>query len=145
MVEVTVGSFMIIGFLALVYLALNLGEIGWLDRGRTYTVNAEFDNVSGVKRGASVQVAGVIVGEVSNIMLNEDNLAELSLRIDKSLQIPTDSIVSVKSQGIIGDKYIQITLGGSLDYFSEDEVIIDTESAIDIESLISRFAFGSAQ
>lgn len=145
MVEVTVGSFMIIGFLALVYLALNLGEIGWLDRGRTYTVNAEFDNVSGVKRGASVQVAGVIVGEVSNIMLNEDNLAELSLRIDKSLQIPTDSIVSVKSHGIIGDKYIQITLGGSLDYFSEDEVIIDTESAIDIESLISRFAFGSAQ
>lgn len=145
MVEIAVGMFMVAGFLALIYLAFNLGEVGWLDRGRTYTVNAEFDNVSGVKKGASVQVAGVIVGEVSGVDLNEDRLAQLALKVDKGLRIPTDSIASVKSQGIIGDKFIQITLGGALDYYQENELIVDTESAIDIESLISKFAFGSAQ
>ncbi len=144
-VELAVGLFMVAGFLALVYLALNLGEVGLFDRGRTYTVQAEFDNVSGVKKGAVVQVAGVVVGEVSEITLNQDQLAQLTLKVDKGVQIPTDSIVSVKSQGIIGDKVIQITLGGALDYFQENDLIVDTESAIDIESLISKFAFGSAQ
>lgn len=145
MVEMTVGAFMVAGFLALVYLAFNLGEVGLFDRGRTYTIQAEFDNVSGVKKGATVQVAGVIVGEVSEVKLNEDLLAELTLKLDRTLKVPTDSIASVKSQGIIGDKFIQITLGGALDYFEENEVIFDTESAVDIESLISKFAFGSAQ
>ena len=145
MLEVIVGCFMVIGFGAIVYLALNLGEVPLLDSGSTYSLNAEFDNVSGVKKGAAVQVAGVVVGEVSAISLNEDSLAQLRLRIDKSLQVPTDSIVSVKSQGIIGDKYIQISLGGDLEYFSENDLILDTESAVDIESLISKFAFGSAK
>lgn len=145
MVEMTVGAFMVAGFLALVYLAFNLGEVGLFDRGRTYEIRAEFYNVSGVKEGATVQVAGVVVGEVSGIKLNDDQLAELTLKLDRTLKVPTDSIASVKSQGIIGDKFIQITLGGALDYFEEKDVIFDTESAIDIESLISKFAFGSAQ
>jgi len=145
MIEVVVGLFMVAGFMAIVYLALNLGEVPLLSSGSTYGIQAEFLNVSGIKKGASVQVAGVVVGEVSEILLNEDNLAQLKLRVDNSLQIPVDSIVSVKSQGIIGDKFIQITLGGDLEYFKEDELILDTESAIDIESLISKFAFGSAK
>jgi phospholipid/cholesterol/gamma-HCH transport system substrate-binding protein len=143
--EMTVGAFMVAGFLALVYLAFNLGEVGLFDRGRTYEIRAEFDNVSGVKKGATVQVAGVIVGEVSGIRLNDELLAELTLKLDRTLKVPTDSIASVKSQGIIGDKFVQITLGGALDFFEENDVIFDTESAIDIESLISKFAFGSAQ
>ncbi len=145
MLEVIVGLFMVAGFMAIVYLALNLGEVPLLNSGSTYAVQAEFDNVSGIKKGASVQVAGVIVGEVSEILLNEDSHAQLKLRVDKSLQIPLDSIVSVKSQGIIGDKYIQITLGGDMESFKADELIVETESAIDIESLISKFAFGSAK
>lgn len=145
MLEVIVGLFMVAGFMALVYLALNLGEVPLLDSGSTYSLGAEFDNVSGVKKGAAVQVAGVIVGQVSEISLNEDSLAQLKLRIDKSLRVPTDSIVSVKSQGIIGDKYIQISLGGDLEYFEENDLILDTESSVDIESLISKFAFGSAK
>lgn len=145
MLEVIVGLFMVSGFMALVYLALNLGEVPLLDSGSTYSINAEFDNVSGVKKGAAVQVAGVEVGQVSEITLNEDSHAQLKLRIDKSLRIPTDSIVSVKSQGIIGDKYIQISLGGDLENFKENALILDTESSVDIESLISKFAFGSAK
>jgi phospholipid/cholesterol/gamma-HCH transport system substrate-binding protein len=98
-----------------------------------------------VKKGAPVQVAGVVVGEVEAIKLNEDRYAQITLRVDKDLKIPLDSIVSVKSQGIIGDKYIQITLGGDPENFAPDEIIVDTESAVDIESLISKFAFGSAK
>jgi phospholipid/cholesterol/gamma-HCH transport system substrate-binding protein len=143
--EYIVGLFVIAGFGAIVYLALNLGEVPLLTKASTYTVEAEFENVSGVKNGAPVQVAGVNVGQVSNLALNEDRLAQLTLQVDNTLKIPLDSIVSVKSQGIIGDKYIQITLGGDTEFFQEDELILDTESAVDIESLISKFAFGSAK
>ncbi len=145
MLEVIVGLFMVAGFAAIVYLALNLGEVPLLTSGSTYAVQAEFNNVSGIKKGASVQVAGVDVGEVSAITLNKDHLAQLQLRVDNSLKIPSDSIVSVKSQGIIGDKYILITLGGDTEYFKPGGLIIDTESSVDIESLISKFAFGSVK
>ncbi|MGA7278047.1 MAG: outer membrane lipid asymmetry maintenance protein MlaD [Desulfocapsaceae bacterium] len=143
--EFVVGLFMVAGFAAIVYLALNLGEVPFLTRTSTYTIEAEFENVSGVKKGAPVQVAGVVVGEVEAIKLNEDRYAQITLRVDKDLKIPLDSIVSVKSQGIIGDKYIQISLGGDPENFAPDEIIVDTESAVDIESLISKFAFGSAK
>ena len=144
-VEMAVGMFMVLGFAALVYLALNLGEVSFLDRGSTYYLEAEFDNISGVKEGATVQIAGVVVGEVSGISLNKDSNALLTLKLDKDVTVPLDSIASVKSQGIIGDKYIKISLGGDTENFEEHGLIVDTESAVDIESLISKFAFGSAK
>jgi phospholipid/cholesterol/gamma-HCH transport system substrate-binding protein len=144
-VEMIVGMFMVLGFAALVYLALNLGEVSFLDRGSTYYLEAEFDNISGVKKGATVQIAGVVVGEVSGISLNKDRNAQLTLKLDKGVKVPLDSIASVKSQGIIGDKYIKISLGGDMENFEEHGLIVDTESAVDIESLISKFAFGSAK
>lgn len=143
--EMVVGLFMMLGFAALVYLALNLGEVSFLDRGSSYFLEAEFDNISGIKKGATVQIAGVVVGEVSRVRLNEDRNAQLTFKLDKGVDIPLDSIASVKSQGIIGDKYIQISLGGDLEKFEEHGLIVDTESAVDIESLISKFAFGSAR
>ncbi len=145
LIEFSVGLFVIAGLGAIVYLALNLGEVPFLSQTSTYTIEAEFENVSGIKNGAPVQVAGVNVGQVSRLELNEDRLAQLTLRLDKELKIPVDSIVSVKSQGIIGDKYIQISLGGDTEFFEENELILDTESSVDIESLISKFAFGSAK
>ncbi|MGW8195492.1 MAG: outer membrane lipid asymmetry maintenance protein MlaD [Desulforhopalus sp.] len=144
-IEMTVGLFMILGFGALVYLALQLGEVPFLTSGTTYEIKAEFDNVAGVKKGASVQIAGVVVGDVAEVSLNKDLFAQLALRIDNSLKVPIDSIASVKSQGIIGDKYIQISLGGDEEVFKPGEVLRDTESSVDIESLISKFAFGSAK
>lgn len=143
-VEIVVGLFIIAGFLALAYLAFNLGEIAFFRGAGTYTVHAEFDNVAGVKEGASVQIAGVEVGRVDRIFL-KDQYANLALQIDKDVEIPEDSMASVKSQGIIGDKYIQITLGGAEEPLEEGDLIVDTESSVDIESLISKFAFGSAQ
>ena len=145
LVEIGVGVFILIGFGALVYLALQLGEVPFLSRGKTYVINAEFNNVAGVKKGASVQIAGVDIGEVSEISLSKFDVARVSLRIDNSVKVPIDSIASVKSQGIIGDKYIQLTLGGDEEIFKPNETIVETESSVDIESLISKFAFGSAQ
>ena len=144
-VEIVVGLFMVAGFLAFGYLALQLGEVRWLSSATTYTLQAEFTNVSGIKKGASVQVAGVVVGSVEEIALGDDNYAVITMRLDNALQVPVDSIASVKSQGIIGDKYIQISPGGDPEMFKEGELLTDTESAVDIESLISKFAFGSAK
>jgi phospholipid/cholesterol/gamma-HCH transport system substrate-binding protein len=143
--EMVVGLFMILGFGTLVYLALQLGEVPFFSSSTTYIIKAEFDNVAGVKKGASVQVAGVVVGEVAAVSLGEGEVAVLSLQVDNSLEVPTDSMASVKSQGIIGDKYIQLSLGGDEELFQPGEVLVETESAVDIESLISKFAFGSTE
>jgi phospholipid/cholesterol/gamma-HCH transport system substrate-binding protein len=143
--ELAVGLFMLIGFGAFGYLALQLGEVPFLTASSTYILKAEFDNVAGVKKGASVQVAGVVVGEVADVALSDSEAALLLLKIDKKLKVPIDSMASVKSQGIIGDKYIQLSLGGDETYFKPDEILVETESSVDIESLISKFAFGSAK
>ncbi|MBW2684157.1 MAG: outer membrane lipid asymmetry maintenance protein MlaD [Deltaproteobacteria bacterium] len=143
--EMAVGLFMIVGFCAFGYLALQLGEVSFLTSSTTYIINAEFDNVAGVKKGASVQVAGVVVGSVAAVTLGEDEVAVLALKVDKKLKVPIDSMASVKSQGIIGDKFIQLSFGGDEENFKPGEVLRDTESSMDIESLISKFAFGSAE
>ena len=143
--EMIVGLFMLAGLLAFGYLALQLGEVSILSSSSKYVIKAEFDNVSGVKKGAAVQIAGVVVGDVSGVELGKDELAILYLRLDKGIKVPVDSIASVKSQGIIGDKFIALSLGGGEEILAENAVITETESAIDIESLISKFAFGSAK
>jgi phospholipid/cholesterol/gamma-HCH transport system substrate-binding protein len=141
-VEILVGFFLIIGFLALGWLALQLGEVPWLTGTKTYMLSAEFNNVSGVKVGADVQIAGVTVGKVRQLALNKYKQAVVGMQIDNGVAIPVDSVASVKSQGIIGDKYIQISLGGDESLYKPGEAIVDTESAVDLESLISKFAFG---
>ena len=143
--ELFVGLFMVAGFLAFGYLALQLGELPILSARNTYVLNAEFDNISGLKKGGSVQIAGVVVGQVKRTWLGDDELARVALQLDKGVRVPVDSMASVKSQGIVGDKYIQLTLGGDELFFAEGDLLTDTESAIDLESLISRFAFGSVK
>jgi phospholipid/cholesterol/gamma-HCH transport system substrate-binding protein len=143
--EMTVGLFMMAGLAAFGYLALQLGEVSIFSSSTKYIITAEFDNVSGVKKGAAVQIAGVMVGDVSGVELNEDDVAVLSLRLDKRVKIPADSIASVKSQGIIGDKYIQLSPGADEEILAEGGVLTETESSVDIEALISKFAFGSAK
>lgn len=141
-VEIVVGLFLVMGFAALGWLALQLGEISWLTGAKTYPLNAEFTNISGVKAGADVQIAGVTVGKVRELRLSADNRAVVKLQMDRGVKVPVDSMASVKSQGIIGDKLIQITLGGDEKLYKAGETIVDTESSVDLESLISKFAFG---
>ena len=144
-VEIAVGFFLVLGFVAFGWLALQLGEVSWFSDASTYTINAEFENVSGVKVGAEVQIAGVAIGSVTQLNLNKYGLAMATLQIDKDIHLAKDSMASVKSQGIIGDKIIQITPGGDEEMYQEGDVIVDTESSVDLESLISKFAFGGVK
>ncbi len=144
-VEIGVGIFLVLGFLAFGWLAMQLGEVTWLSGSRTYTLYADFDNISGVKSGAEVQIAGVTVGSVTGLVLNEYDQARAELQLNKDIKLAKDSIASVKSQGIIGDKLIQLTPGGDEDLYKAGDVIVDTESSVDLESLISKFAFGDVK
>ncbi len=144
-IEFLVGIFMIAGFVAFGYLALQLGEVSLFNSSKNYTIIAQFDNIAGVKKGASVQIAGVVVGTASKIWLDEDGLANVALELDKDVQVAVDSQASVKSQGLIGDKFIALSLGGDEEFFKDGDVLTDTESSLDIESLISKFAFGGVK
>ncbi|MDU9047886.1 MAG: outer membrane lipid asymmetry maintenance protein MlaD [Candidatus Electrothrix sp. Rat3] len=144
-VEIVVGLFLVLGFSAFGWLALQLGEVSWLGEGSTYTLYAEFENISGVKAGAEVQIAGVTVGSVTELRLSKDDFAITTLKLDKDIHLAKDSMASVKSQGIIGDKLIQITPGGDKEMYQAGDVIVDTESSVDLESLISKFAFGGVK
>ena len=141
-VEIMVGVFLVIGFLAFGWLALRLGEVSLLTQGSTYTLDAAFNNVSGLKKGSEIQLSGVTIGTVRTISLDKDNMALVSMQLDDKVQLPLDTMASIKTQGIIGDKYIQITLGGDTEMYKSGDVLVDTESTVDIESLISKFAFG---
>lgn len=143
--EIFVGFFLVLGFLALGWLALQLGEVPWLTGAKTYLLSAEFNNIAGVKVGADVEISGVTVGKVRQLSLNKENQAVVGMQIDRGVNVPRDSVASVKSQGIIGDKYIQITLGGDQTAYKPGETIVDTESSVDLESLISKFAFGQVK
>jgi phospholipid/cholesterol/gamma-HCH transport system substrate-binding protein len=144
-VEIAVGLFLVLGLAAFGWLALRLGEVSWLSGGTTYTLYAEFENVAGIKTGSEVQIAGVAVGTVAGLSLNKDGQAVAAFKLNKNVQVPKDSIASVKSQGIIGDKFIRILPGGDEASYQPGETIADTESSLDIESLISKFALGGVK
>lgn len=141
--EFLAGLFLLVGLAAVAYLALRIGG-GQLLGSDTYTINARFQNVSGLTVGSRVAVAGVAVGSVSAIRLDpEDQMAIVELRVSNDVSLDEDTIASVKSQGLIGDKYVALLPGGSEVLLEQGDMIIDTESAVDIEDLISQFAFGS--
>ena len=143
--EFLVGLFMIAGFVAFGYLALQLGEVSLFSSSKTYTVIAQFDNIAGVKKGSSVQIAGVVVGKVSRIWLDEDGIANVALQVNKEVELSMDTMASVKSQGLIGDKFVALSPGGDDELCKEGSILTDTESSVDIESLISQFAFGGVK
>lgn len=137
-----VGLFLLVGFGAFAYMTTQFGEFSLFESGRYYTVAAEFDNVAGLKVGANVSIAGVVIGKVSGIGLSEDNMAHVSLYLEKKVKLTDDAIASIKTQGIIGDKFIKISPGGSDMVVEEGGLLFETESAIDLEDLISQFVFG---
>lgn len=103
-----------------------------------YDLYAEFDNVSGLKNGASVEIAGVQVGQVTNISLR-DSVAILTLSLNKSIQIKDDDIALIRTKGIIGDRYVKISRGASSIMMKTGETLKDTQSVVDIEDLIGKF------
>lgn len=141
-VETGVGIFVLIGIIAVGYLTIQLGRMELL--GENYhRYNARFFSVSGLRTGASVEMAGVQIGQVDSITLDSDRyVADVRLKIQKDVQIMEDVIASVRTAGLIGDKFIQLTPGASDIYLEPGGTIIETESALDIEELIGRYVFG---
>jgi len=138
-VETGVGIFLIVGLVCLGYLSVKLGDINIFGT-KQYPVTARFSNVSGLKEGAAVEVAGVTVGKVSKI--NLDNYEAMGeLLINPGVRLQEDAIASIRTQGIIGDKYIKIKTGGSEQYIGPTGEIMETESAIELEELISKYIF----
>lgn len=141
-IEFIVGIFLILGFLAFAYVSLQFGEFSVFSKGQNYTISADFDSAAGLKKGAMVTIAGVSVGKVSNVRLTKEQQAEVALYLSNDVKVTEDAIASIKTQGIIGDKYIRISQGGSDTYLKEGEIITETESAVDLEELISKYIFG---
>ncbi len=140
--ELVVGLFMVAGFLCFVYLSLQLGEFSVFAGDRSYTVSAEFDNISGLKVGAILEIAGVNVGRISSVSLGKSDRAHVEMQINKGVTVSEDAIASVRTQGIIGDKYIRISQGGSEVMLKDGGRISETESAIDLEEMVSKYIFG---
>ena len=138
-IETGVGIFLITGLLCLGYLSTRLGDVDILGTEQ-YKVQARFASVSGLREGAAVEVAGVPIGKVAKIHL-DDYEAMVELKIDPEIKLQDDSIASIRTQGIIGDKYVKIKIGGSDEYIEKGGEILETESAIELEELVSKYIF----
>jgi phospholipid/cholesterol/gamma-HCH transport system substrate-binding protein len=140
-IEFGVGLFLLVGLLCLAYLSFKLGNVEWFGSSR-YRIQAQFSNVGGLTENADVSMAGVKIGKVEKIRLSNGQ-ALVTLSINEDVHIEEDAIASVKTKGIIGDKYLSISPGASDEYIKPDGRIQDTQPPLDIESLLSRFVFGS--
>jgi len=139
--EIVVGLFMVIGFVSFAWLSVRLGDID-IFGPKTYEVTANFGSVSGLKTGAIVEIAGVQVGKVADISFDPKAYeAKVALSINQGVILQEDSIASVRTAGIIGDRYIDISPGGSDDLISDGGRILETESAINLEELVSKYIF----
>ncbi|MEN8687720.1 MAG: outer membrane lipid asymmetry maintenance protein MlaD [Desulfuromonadales bacterium] len=139
--EIVVGSFMIAGFLCFAWLSIQLGDIDVFGP-KTYSVSAKFGSVSGLKSGAIVEIAGVQVGKVTEISFDPDDYAaQVVMSINQGVVLQDDSIASVRTAGIIGDRYIDISPGGSEELLGDGGRIFETESAINLEELVSKYIF----
>lgn len=140
--ETAVGVFVLLGLLCVAYLTVKLGRMELLD-DKGYTVTCRFASITGLRVGAEVEIAGVPVGRVASIRLDREHpLAVVGLRIGEGVKLTDDVIASIKTSGLIGDKYVKLAPGGSSTLLADGDEITETESSIDIESLISKYVFG---
>jgi phospholipid/cholesterol/gamma-HCH transport system substrate-binding protein len=141
--EMIVGLFLLAGFASFSWLAVKMGDIRFFMED-TYPVSARFISISGLKEGALIELAGVKIGKVTNIELDADEYeAVVRMNISKDVRLQDDSIASIRTAGIIGDRYIKLTPGGSEDYLDPGDEIEETESAISLEELVSKYIFDS--
>ena len=138
--ELSVGVFILAGILCLGYLSIKLAKMEVLG-GEGYELTATFADVGGLKKGSSVVIAGVEIGRVKSIEMI-DYEAKIVLLLPRDLEIQEDAIAAVKTKGLIGEKFIQITPGGSDRIMKPGERIRETQPAIDMEALIANFVFG---
>ena len=141
-IEIGVGLFMIIGLVCVTYLAVKMGDLNVLHKNR-YDIIAKFTSASGLTEGAYVEAAGVRVGSVKSIKFDPDNfLAVVTMSINDNVHIQEDAMASIRTAGIIGEKFVKITPGG-LGILAPGKEIRETEPSISLEELISKYIFES--
>jgi phospholipid/cholesterol/gamma-HCH transport system substrate-binding protein len=142
-IEFSVGLFVLVGLVTLGVLAVSVGD-GRLPRTGARLLMARFTNASGLKTGSPVRIAGVTVGEVRKISLKPDDMSALvTFQVESDFKLSDDTVASIRSAGLLGDKFIALKPGSSALDLKAGAVIVDTESTIDLEDIIARFAFGS--
>ncbi len=140
--ETVVGIFVVIGLFCIGYMTIKLGNVGFLG-DNSYRLEARFNTVTGLRVGNPIQMLGLEIGRVAKFTMDQDTQqAVVSLEINKGIEIYDDAIASIKTEGLIGDKYISIDAGGGGDLLADGDSITDTESPTDIMDLISKYAFG---
>ncbi len=140
-IEIGVGIFIVVGFLCFTWISIKLGDINFFGED-TYSLEARFNSVAGLKEGATIEIAGVRIGKVSSIDLDsEDYEAIVQLSIDKGIRLQEDSIASIRTAGIIGDKYVDISPGGLDEFIEPGGELVETESSINLEELVSKYIF----
>ena len=138
--ELIVGAFVLVGIVCLGYLSIKLGKLEVIG-GDLYEVDAQLNSASGLKPGAAVEIAGVEVGRVRSIVLKEDR-AMVKLAVQNGTKLYSDTIASIKTRGIIGEKFLALSPGGGGDPLKVGDMIRDTESGLDLEELVSQYVHG---
>jgi phospholipid/cholesterol/gamma-HCH transport system substrate-binding protein len=142
-IELAVGLFLIVGIICLGYLSIKLGKMEVFG-GEGYDIHAIFSDSGGLRTGSTVEIAGVEVGRVREITL-EDYQAKIKIHLSLNIEIQEDAIASIKTKGLIGEKYIEISPGGAEEIIQPGGTIHDTQPAVDMEELISKFVFGKVE
>ncbi len=147
LVDVWVGLFVILGFVAILVLALKAGNLASFNFSETYEVKAKFDNIGGLKPRAPVKSSGVVVGRVASITFDDQTFqAVVTLAMDKRYGFPKDSAAKILTSGLLGEQYIGLTAGGDTAKLEQGSRIKDrnTQSAVVLEDLISQFLYSKA-
>lgn len=144
-IDLWVGVFVALGVAALLGLAMKVGNLTTTNIGKTYTVNAAFENIGGLKPRAPVKSAGVVVGRVGDIKFDSSTYeAIVSLNIDEHYQFPTDTFANIYTAGLLGEQYIGLEAGGELESLKEGDKIAHTQDAVVLEKMISQFLYNKA-
>jgi len=145
LIDLWVGVFVVIGFAALLFLALRVGGLSFDGRVQSYSLTARFDNVGGLKVRGPVKSAGVTVGRVSRIIFDGANYqAVVTLTMDGRYHFPRDTFASILTSGILGEQYIGLDAGGDEDMLLDGDSLMKTQSAMVLEQLIGQFMFSAA-
>ena len=143
--DLWVGLFVLLGALAVVFLALKAANLLSFNFNPTYALSARFDNIGGLKVNAPVKSAGVVVGRVQSIGFDQNTFqADVHLAMDKAYQFPKDSSLAILTSGLLGEQYIGITAGYDDKDLAAGDRISSTQSAVVLENLISQFLFNKA-
>ena len=144
-IDLWVGIFVAVGFGAILFLALKVGNLLTLDRAPGYHLEASFDNIGGLKQRAPVKAAGVVVGRVEGVRLDPKTYeAVATLRIDSNYEFTKDTIAAINTSGLLGEVYIGLDAGGDPTMLKDGDRVAKTQSAVVIEKLISQFLFEKA-